>query len=251
MRKLIFTVAGLLLLSISTFAQVKKEFSASGVKTLHLVVDDADITITGGASGQIILHSNDVPPIPERAKGLKPLYNNATDNTGAGMQVTKEGDVLVLKKARSYDANYELKIPAGMNVIIDETNWTGGQYMISNVSGEIEVNSKNAYVKLEKVSGPVTASSTSGDIEVIFNSMNQSKPTFISNISGAIDVTIGSSKANLNISSITGEVYSSYDLSKSKDGMSSYGRSKIEAPVNGGGVEVKLKNISGDIFVRN
>ncbi|MEM6380191.1 MAG: DUF4097 family beta strand repeat-containing protein, partial [Bacteroidota bacterium] len=144
-----------------------------------------------------------------------------------------------------------LKVPSGMNIKIDETNWTGGDFKISNVSGEIEVASKNADIYLDQVSGPITASSTSGDIEIMFNKLQQSKPSSISNVSGIIDVKLGTSeKANVILKTVTGEIYSNYDLVKPKDGMRNYGNRTIEMPLNGGGAELKLKNISGEIYLR-
>ncbi len=37
--------------------------------------------------------------VPERAKGLKSLYNTAEDNTGLGLSVVQEGNVLKIVKA--------------------------------------------------------------------------------------------------------------------------------------------------------
>ncbi|GAB5555455.1 MAG: hypothetical protein Sapg2KO_50460 [Saprospiraceae bacterium] len=251
MLKLSLLTTCLLCFCLSTFAQIKKDFSASGVKTLHIVIDDCDLIIEGGNSSQISLETENLPAIPERAKGLKALYNNASDNTGAGMEMTKDGSIMHLVKARSHSGTYKIKVPSGMNIKIEDTNWTGGDFKISKVSGEIEVASKNSDVYLDQVSGPITASSTSGDIEVIFNKLTQSKPTYISNISGVIDVKLGASeKANVVLRTVTGEIYSNYDLVKSKDGMKNYGNRTIELPLNGGGAELKLKNIAGEIYLR-
>ena len=251
MRRIIASMVGLLFLSSTVIAQeVKKELSASGIKHLHIVVDDADLRITGISGNQVILNGEKPEPLPERAKGLTPLYNNATDNTGMGMEMIKEGDVMKLVKARGSSDKFDIQVPAGLNLKITESSWQGGDFEVSNITGEIEINSKNADIKLEKVSGPITASTTSGDIEVVFTNLNQSKPTFISNISGFIDVTLPeSSKANLMLSTMSGEIFSNHDLKSDKNDMTSYS-SKIRKEMNGGGVELRLKAISGEIYLR-
>lgn len=250
MRIIIALMVGVLC-QVSLSAQVKKELNASGVKTIHLIVDQSDVMIEGVSGNQVMIETAELKPIPERAKGLRPLHNNATDNTGAGMEMTKDGSTMVLKKARGGSSNYKIKVPAGVNLKVEESSWMGGDFELSNVSGEIEIDTKNGNIVMKKVSGPITASSTSGDIEVVFSSLNQTKPTTISNISGFIDVTLsGGTKANLRLNNITGEVYSNYELTKPKDGMKVYGGRKISKELNGGGVEVSLKNISGDIYLR-
>lgn len=251
MSKSSILITCLLCFCVSSYAQIKKDFPTSGVKTIHIVIDQCDLVIEGVSGSQVTLEVDDLPPIPERAKGLRALYNNASDNTGAGMEMTKDGSTMHFIKARSHSGTYKLKVPAGMNVKIEESNWHGGKYKITKINGEIEVASKTSDVLLDQVSGPVTASSTSGDIEVIFNKLQQGKPTFISNISGVIDVKLGASeKADLILRTVTGEIYSNYDLVKPKEGMRNYGSRTIEMPLNGGGAEVKLKNISGEIYLR-
>lgn len=233
-------------------AQINKEIDASGVKDLNIYVDNAKLVVEGISGNKILIETNDLKPLPARAKGLRPLYNNASDNTGAGMEMTKEGTKMTLKKARSGSGRYVIKVPSGINLKLTETDWTGDHIEAHKMKGEIEVSSKNSDIILKEISGPVTASTTSGDIEVVFADINQSKPTFLSSISGHVDVTIGDNqKANLVLSSISGEVYTNHELkTETKDNLKIISRSKIQSVINGGGVEVRLKSISGDLYLR-
>lgn len=251
MYKSIVLMLGCLLAVGSISAQVKKDINASGVKTLILKVDQMDLKIIGTSSSQISIEAGSIKPMPERAKGLRPLYNSASDNTGAGMEMKKEGDVMYLSKARSGSGEYTLRVPKSIQINILETDWMGGSFHLSGLTGEIEIESKSSSIVMEKVSGPITANSTAGNIDIVFSNLNQSKPCFISNISGHIDVTLGSqTKANVQLQNIAGEVYSNYDLGEVKDGMRSFGGQNIKSAINGGGVEFRLKNISGDIYLR-
>ena len=51
----------------------------------------SDIRIEGYSGDEVVISAKGYREPPERAKGLKPLYNQATDNTGLGLSV-KESD---------------------------------------------------------------------------------------------------------------------------------------------------------------
>ena len=142
-----------------------------------------------------------------------------------------------------------------MNVHFTESTWMGGDAVeISDIDGEIEVETKNSDIILKNVKGPVTANTTSGDIDVIFSTVATTGPTTITNISGYIDITMpASTKADMELNNITGEVFTDLDLKlpESKDGLKRVGgQREIRSQLNGGGVDMTLKNISGDIYLR-
>jgi lia operon protein LiaG len=59
-------------------------------------------------------------------------------------------------------------------------------------------------------------------------------------------------KATLKLRSISGEVYTDFDMSlgKSQGNMQHIGGQVVDGSINGGGNAVSLKTVSGDIFVR-
>jgi hypothetical protein len=70
-----------------------------------------------------------------------------------------------------------------------------------------------------------------------------------STVSGFIDMTISSArKANLSLETVTGTIYTNSELEKTEDEHST--GSGIDAQMNGGGVPVTLKSVSGDIYFR-
>ena len=87
MKHLLALGAALLLLSPGLFAQktFKKAFTGSAPK-VSIFIEKAEIEISGYSGNEIQIEAEgSFPGPPERAKGLKPLYNSAEDNTGIGL----------------------------------------------------------------------------------------------------------------------------------------------------------------------
>jgi len=60
-----------------------------------------------------------------------------------------------------------------------------------------------------------------------------------------------STPANLELSSHNGDIYTNFDLKRpEKNGLKSYGSSKVNGAINGGGVGIKLKSTNGNIYLR-
>lgn len=72
----------------------------------------------------------------------------------------------------------------------------------------------------------------------------------IKSISGFIDLSWGNTGANMELKTITGEIYSDLKLKNLNTYNMSYVGSDIDAEYNGGGLAVKLETISSDIFLR-
>jgi hypothetical protein len=96
---------------------------------------------------------------------------------------------------------------------------------------------------------PLSINTISGDIEI----GKYQGELDVKTISGFIDLSLDSQKkADLEMSTISGEIYSNMDLDfgGKKPGLPHVGGTKIEASLNSGGTDIELKTISGDIFLR-
>ncbi len=251
-RILSFMTMLCLLVTLANAQKFTKAFSnASGAKRVVIEADNAAIRVIAHDAKEVSIEGGGGDyKVPERAKGLRSLYRDAQDNTGLGLEVTESSNRITIKKATSKEGNYTIRVPADVAVKIEEKNWEGSEIRIKGIKGEIEVKSLDSDVILEDVTGPVVANTTSGDITVVFSQVSQTGPTNISNISGFIDVTMpASTKANLRLESISGDIYTDFDLN-TKDGMQRIGGSTIKTTLNGGGVEVTLKAISDDVYLR-
>lgn len=73
----------------------------------------------------------------------------------------------------------------------------------------------------------------------------------VKSISGFIDYSIPAKlKANIDLSTVTGDVYSNVDFDNKQSDKISWVGTNRELKLNGGDKEVKLKTVSGDIYLR-
>lgn len=258
MKKTITFIITLMLALVAQWVQAQEyrhNLGNSPELNIEFAVGQSDVTIEGHDSNEVVIENLDFEDRPERAQGLRALYYSAEDNTGIGLSVEEENGTLRIVPASRDDGEYRIMIPNRVRLMVEQVNWGGGDFEISNHRGEVEVLSKTGDIILSNVTGPVTASSTSGDVEIEFSELSQANPTSISLVSGFIDITMpANSNANFNLSSISGEVYTDLDIAldgQNDNNMSRLGGGgQINGTLNGGGVEVSLKSISGDIYLR-
>ena len=237
----------------------KSKFSSRQNRKVVLDMQGSDVTVEGYDGDELLIQSSggyEAPPA--RAEGLRAVYNSAQDNTRLGLNVSAESDntLRIIRASRS-EGRYTVKVPRQTAVIYNQTSWMGGSsdLLLRDVAGRIEVNLKSGDMKLLNVSGPVVAHTISGDILVKFQSA-PTEPSAISTVSGDVDVTLpASTKASFSMRSVSGEIYTDFDLSLPKtrdddDNLRHMGGSTVEGRANGGGTSFALKTVSGDIFVR-
>ena len=211
-----------------------------------------NLPIEGYSGTEIIITSDREGGVPDRAKGLKPVYADGTDNTGIGVSVEKNGNQITLQCLLpiTQSANYKIKVPDNFSVKVDNECGHSGDVTISNVKGEVEV--KNCQdIKLKNVSGPLVLSTISGNIEVELTDVSKDKPVSINSISGEIDVTLpGKAAIDVEMGTISGGIFSDFDFASDKTKPKRIGGNNIKGQLNGGGADFKITNISGNIYLR-
>lgn len=256
MNRIILLIAGLLWSLAPIQAQeYKTKLANSKDRKVTIELDATSLKIEGHNSDEVIIvASSGYEAPPERAKGLKPLYNSNVDNSGIGLAVTTENGGLRIEKATRKPIRYIIRLPRRVALLYKETNWQGSLISITNMDGDLEIKTNNASVNLTNVTGPVVANTINGEVKVVYSTLSQEKPTAISTINGALDITLpATAKADLKLRSINGEMYTDFDLGvkTSKDGMSKVGGGHdIDGTTNGGGVEMKLNTITSNIYIR-
>jgi len=250
---LIFSV--LILAANATLAQDYKipvENSKSG--KLSLINFQGDLPIEGYNGSEIIITSsaNRVVSHPERAKGLKPIYPGGTDNTGLGLSVEKNGNQVTIQclLPLTVRGEYKIKVPDNLALKIESGCERSNNISIQNTKNEIEIKNCQS-ISLKNVTGPLVLSTISGDIDIVYNTINTDKPISINSVSGEIDISLPEkTAANLEMKTITGIIYSDFDFPNDKTTMKQIAGSTVKYALNGGGVDLKIMSVSGNIYLR-
>lgn len=94
-------------------------------------------------------------------------------------------------------------------------------------------------------------STISGDIDLTFSDVSKDKPVSINSISGEIDITLPvKAGVDVEMETISGAIYSDFDFSSDKKTLKRIGGNDIKGQLNGGGVDFKITNVSGNIYLR-
>lgn len=216
------------------------------------ITSDPNIIIKAHDKNEILIKSNG-RKAPEKAKGLKAVYSGGSDNTGLGVYVAKEGDVLIVRNLRGMHGP-KLEIYVSKNADIHAENTKIGNVYISGFSSEIEVKTNVGSIDIEEVGGPIVAKSSTGGINVNFGKVNQASPISITSSTGDVDVSLpANTPANLKLKSSMGEIYTDFELKLAVDDKNMKvvgGRKSISTMINNGGVDISLRSSVGNIYLR-
>lgn len=262
------TIKITLLLFLCTFvmqAQEPYKHSLVGIKKIRIITDTS-IDLKIGKTNQLVIRNskekNDhyqdennerIKSRKDKAKGLKPLYSTGNDNTGEGFEIIKDGNTLIVKDLLSFmkRSGLSILIPNGIDVSLDCGNLGGAK--VTGVTSEIEIKTNVGHIDLMNISGPVTASTSTGNITVNFTMVNQSSPISLTTATGDVDVSFSSNtKANLELKSTMGTVYTDFDFKvEPSKGLNPIGNPrKISAILNNGGVQISLNSATGNVYLR-
>ncbi|MEM1136705.1 MAG: DUF4097 family beta strand repeat-containing protein [Bacteroidota bacterium] len=254
MRKQLIAVLLFMVGSLNIAAQEYKMNVSDKNGKLVIYLSNSHIKVSGYDGNELVISARGFEAPPQRAEGLKALYNTAVDNTGIGLSVIESSGEIKIDKASREDVDYTIKIPQSMSLHINETNWNGGDFNVENIAGEIEIEAKGSDIVIEKAQGPIVANTTNGDITITYASLNQEKPNAIKSVNGHVDVTIPSNaKSDIKLRAMNGEVYTNFDIAFNGGGDGTHrigGGGKIEGKINGGGVEFQLNTINDNIYLR-
>ncbi|MFK7811927.1 MAG: DUF4097 family beta strand repeat-containing protein [Maribacter sp.] len=218
------------------------------------VESKADIIVKTHSGKQLRIKGKGASKIPERAKGLKLVGAGGSDNTDVGFYVVKEGNNLIVRNLRKWNkGSAEIYLPSNQNIAVTTNGTSQADILIYGFKGEIEANARlNGGIKIEDVSGPVTANSLNGGIDISFTAINQDSPITVYSTNGALDIKLPEdTPANLSMGSTNGEIYTNFDITfPEKNGLKSVSTQKIKQTINGGGVQLKLKTTNGNIYLR-
>lgn len=220
------------------------------------------ITVKAYDGQQVIVEAHSRGEEPENEKpapsGLHRLNVSST-----GLTVEEENnEVSIGTDSFMRPVDLTISVPVHSSLKLSSVN--NGDIVVDGVDGEMDVNDVNGAVTLNHVSGNSVVHALNGRILATFVRVNQ-KPMAFSSLNGDIDVTFPADiKANLNIRSDRGDIFSDFDVQLQAaapkqvvEGSEDHGgkyRVKIDKTVrgtlNGGGPEIQFTNFQGSIYIR-
>jgi DUF4097 and DUF4098 domain-containing protein YvlB len=226
----------------------------------HLV--NGSITVKGADVKEIIVEArarNEGERGEGRAQGMKHIPMTAT-----GLNIEAENNQVRIS-TDSVQRTVDLVITVPVHTSLSLHTVNEGNISVTGVDGEFDVNDVNGEVDLKNISGSAVAHALNGHVVVSFNRIDPQKPMAFSSLNGNIDVTFPADlKANVNLRTDNGEVYSDFDVKlianapqqtvEDNRGKGGKYRVKVDKSVrgtiNGGGPEMQFKNFNGDIYIR-
>jgi hypothetical protein len=257
-----------LLLSAAVFAQstASEEIVVPLTKPgepgrLDINLVTGSIKVTGTKNKDILIKASvgeSRSRVNEEAGGLKRI-----PNTNMGLTVTEQQNrVVVSTEAVNRKINLEVQVPQNFSLRLSTVN--SGDILISNVNGNFELSNVNGSIVMENVSGSAVANTTNGRVKANFLQWDAKSPMAFSTLNGNVDITLpANAKFNTKLRSDRGEVFTDFEMTR--EAASTQARTGarndnglyrvstadfITGKVNGGGPEIMIKNMNGNIYIR-
>ena len=234
--------------------------------TLRVNLVNGSIKVTGYSGKEVVIDatveaytgpSKGKGKPDELATGMKKL------STRGGIEITAEernNNIKVSSQFMKRAIELSIKVPQQFSLTVGTVNH--GDIVIENVTGVLEISNVNGAIHLNNVAGSAVATTVNGEVKANFKTVTAENPMAFTSLNGRIDVTFpASAKFNAKLKSDHGEIYSDFDVDVdktepkstkvTKDGMYKVSIDDwIQGKVNGGGSEVMMKNMHGNIYIR-
>ena len=217
-----------------------------------------------GADGKDSVVDPHAPHDEERGEGGRSQGMKRIPMTSTGLNIEAENNQVRIS-TDSVQRSIDLIITVPVHTSLSLHTVNDGNISVTGVDGELDVNDVNGEVDLKNIGGSVVAHALNGHVMVTFNRIDPQKPMAFSSLNGDIDVTFPADlKANVNLRTDNGEVYSDFDIKlvanapqqtvEDERGKGGKYRVKVDKTVrgsiNGGGPEMQFKNFNGNIYIR-
>ena len=199
----------------------------------------------------------DTPSGESSSAGMRRITPNSSFELSAE---ERNNHVKITSNSMMHPVNLTIRVPQKFSLKVSTVN--EGTIKVENVNGELEVNNVNGPIDLSNVSGSAVANTINGDIKANFRELNATAPMAFSTLNGRIDVTFpAAAKASFKMKSDRGDIFSDFDMDIDKSqpqttrsNQSGMYRVTVEnwvnGKINGGGPEIMMKSMQGNIYVR-
>lgn len=279
---ILLTAAGLLLLSVSLFAQNsriihEKSFDVSEGELLYVKTDRGDVKVQPWNENRVHVEVRGSREIADRMEftfekinGRVEIiaekeggWNNWWGNWGGGnlyfeIKIPARFDVEVRTAGgdvalEAITGMIDLKTSGGDVDVRDvegnvNVGTSGGDITVLSNSGDLKASTSGGDIKMRAATGRIDASTSGGDIDLTYEGENEGID--LSTSGGDINVYVPSDiKADIYLSTSGGDVECSLDNMSNVE--TNKRRTKYEGRANGGGNKLYARTSGGDVEVRS
>jgi len=249
------TIWILMLISCCTWKLQAQEYKlpkSSGRLELNI----GRVTVEGYNGNEIIFSTVDGPRDKDkRAEGLRAVNGSGyEDNTGLGINVTEKDNIISVHQLKKMNSpNIRIQVPKGVIIAYSFESEHQSKVIFKNLENEIEISAQYNSIKLENITGPLTAKTIYGHIEADFGNTVKG-PISIVSVYGFADVTLPvATKADIKLATEHGEILIApefkIDMGGAKGEMVSYS-DQINGKINGGGTNISITCNYGKVYLR-
>lgn len=157
-------------------------------------------------------------------------------------------------------ADFEILVPK--NFDIQAETYNNGHIMISEIQGELDIESYNGSITLQNISGSASASTYNGPIKMTFASLTADTPMIFETYNGDVDITVPDGTKFTSKMRTNRDIYTDFEnfsLASPKPTVNESGSDRgysvkyenwVQGDLNGGGPEVTMKTRNGNIYIR-
>jgi uncharacterized protein YaiE (UPF0345 family) len=169
-----------------------------------------DIRIHGTDAAEITV-STELPQesAQPRADGLRVLSESAS------YSLTEKDNVVTLDAGQEFnfgrhDSSFDISVPRATNIVIKSS--LGGEIVVGQVTGDIEIKSLNGEVLLEDVTGGALVETMNGEISARVQTLREGKPISFTSMNGEISLQVPEdAKANVRLRTQNGAILTDFD----------------------------------------
>lgn len=227
---------------------------------LELGIVRGSISVTGTDGEEVIIDydsgegNKNGRTSPQTKYGLRRISDSSI-----GFEVTENNNEVEIGGVSPHaDVNFSISVPRNFSLYLSTVN--GGNVIVENVSGEMEISNVNGDVSLTNVGGSASVNTVNGDVTASFNSIGEN-PMAFTTVQGDIDITLpANAKLTAKMRSEWGEVYTDFEMNIDRSNRENIQADSdvykvsinnwINGQINGGGPEYMYKTLRGDIYIR-
>lgn len=223
----------------------KEEYKLNASNKTRITIDDSNgkikITKTNDTLGIVTINAEKSFEVryDEQDKPIENVKINI-DTTGSEIIVKTEikRDNGLFRNNRGGEVNYNIKIPANMNVSIDNTN---GDILLTGLSGNIDIQTVNSSISFAHCSGMIKVEGVNGGV---YANIDSTRGVNIELVNGTVKLGgLKNLSADVNAQTVNGRIrYSNLELT---DVVAE--KKTLTGKINNGGNMISVSTVNGNV----